>query len=279
MGACPRSQSPQNESRAQHFPQLPQNPIPQESGASLQPHPRSSQGMSGTGIPTQSCGSTHPGTALAAGGTRHAPIPLLRSLGSFQGCLQLGTVPAESLGGKMGVRGAPRGSPGQESYPKPSRGDPKPSRSDPKPTLLTFSTSMFLSAMTARGPWERGRDGMMDGGRDCRQNRRHRHGNCHHLPDLQPVQAARASRCVPAFPKSHREYSNPGLKDRDRPHSPAAAPPLSHRSPGARGHRAGRGGRELRGGPARPQKTIKEWRRVMESGRGTAGVAPTCGPG
>lgn len=102
----------------------------------------------------------------------------------------------------------------------------------------------------------------MEGGRDYPQDRGHRHGNCHHLPGLQPVRAVRASHCVPAFPKPHREYSNPALKDQDRPRSPSAAPPLSHCSPGGRGHRAGQGGRELRGDPARPKKTIRERRGV-----------------
>lgn len=154
--ACP--QCPQSPSGARCFPQFPHNPIPRDSGAPLHLPPHC-QGVSGTQIPTQSCGNTHPGTVLAARGTRHAPIPFLplQSPRSFQGRLQLGTVPAESLGGK-GESGAPRGVPrGRRVTPSP------PSHLQHLDVPLGHDGQRSLEKR--EGGMEK-RDGRMEGGRD-----------------------------------------------------------------------------------------------------------------
>lgn len=154
--ACP--QCPQSPSGARCFPQFPHNPIPRDSGAPLHLPPHC-QGVSGTQIPTRSCGNTHPGTVLAARGTRHAPIPFLplQSPRSFQGRLQLGTVPAESLGGK-GESGAPRGVPrGRRVTPSP------PSHLQHLDVPLGHDGQRSLEKR--EGGMEK-RDGRMEGGRD-----------------------------------------------------------------------------------------------------------------
>lgn len=72
-------------------------------------------------------GDTHAGAAFATRGTRHAPISLLSldTAGRFEGCLQLGAVPAEGLGGgresgaPQGAQGTPGHDPQREDAPSP----------------------------------------------------------------------------------------------------------------------------------------------------------------
>lgn len=77
----------------------------------------------------------------------------------------------------------------------------------PCPQALTFSTSMFLSAMTASGPWKRCRregDGPHTGGSRMGG---HWGGCCGHsgyLPGLRLVRAVLANRCVLASPKAEK---------------------------------------------------------------------------
>lgn len=76
----------------------------------------------------------------------------------------------------------------------------------PHPHTLTFSTSMFLSAMTASGPWKRCRregDGVRTGAGGSRTGGRGGlcRGHSRYLPGLRPVRAVPANRCVLVSPK------------------------------------------------------------------------------
>jgi len=91
--------------------------------AALHPKTHQDQGLFGCRDSHPEVGNTHAGAALAAGGTRHAAVPLLplAAAGCSEGCLQLGAVPAEALreGGESG--GVLRGSWSPEHGPTAGR--------------------------------------------------------------------------------------------------------------------------------------------------------------
>lgn len=205
------------------------------------------------------------GAALAARGSRHAPVPLLPldTPGHFEGCLQLGAVPAEGLagGGSQGGHRGARGAPGTTHHGKV-----------PRARTLTFSASMFLSAMTASGPWKRrGREGdghcvtVLEGAGRVAVGKAAA-GIAAATGTVTAYQVSSWSRqswqpVVPWHPlKPRRElgYFNPVLKAVQDRSLLANCTPISHHSPGGLGHRGVQGVRGLRGDPATPQHTIRE---------------------